>query len=399
MPGQQFIFSIVFISLGVILGWFSHVFYDSLNANMITPEIRPAIISAITLSDPVNGQIPLSVLAEDKAETEDEVSRHYFISLLTQQQFDNALQWYKKAEVKNATLLMTDLTHYINQQIVHKNKQVLSLLEIFLAEYYDDSQLLQQQARAYLAFSNISAALDAFLLARNYAPDNDSYAVINLALHDFSLTVYQQYKADEQWQASIDFFKKLIELEPQFAFYHLALAESYLNVNDKEQAQNHLQNITEDHKYGPQAVEMLEKMFAAESSNAIKLEQSNGHYIINLLIADVYPVKLMLDTGASYSSLSTKRIAQLVQDGQAVKTGRKLIYTAGGKINADLYQLNKIVLGDFIINDIIVVELDLESSLEKNSAFEGLLGINILNQFDFSVDQKSKYLLLSPKKP
>ncbi len=392
MPGQQFSFAVVFITLGAFFGWFLHAIYDDFNLQTLAENKQSEVLSSAAVTIPVTSQIKPAVISDYES------SREYFTALLRNHQYDLSLQWYKAAELDKPSLLFPELMHYINMQLTNKNKQVFELLNIFLGEFYDNSRLLLQQAEAFSVFNNIDAALNSFILARNYAVDNDSYIAVELALHEFSFMVFKQYQEETNWQQSIIFFKKLIAIEPQFAFYHLALAESYLNTDNTEQAQMHLQGITEDQLYGPEAEQMLEKIFSGESTNAIKLEQNNGHYIVSIILADVYRVKLMLDTGASYSSLSSTMIAQLVQDGQAVKTGRKIIYTAGGKVTADLYQLNKITLGDYVINDIIVVELDLESAVENNGAFDGLLGINILNQFDFSIDQKTKYLLLSPKK-
>jgi len=104
----------------------------------------------------------------------------------------------------------------------------------------------------------------------------------------------------------------------------------------------------------------------------------------------------MIDTGASYSSLSSFTIAQLVNENVARKVGRKDLLTASGKITVDMYQLDTMTIGKYSINDIVVAEIDLEST-SPSDQLEGLLGLNFLSQFNFSIDQKNKQLMLLPK--
>ncbi|MCN4145308.1 MAG: aspartyl protease family protein [Thiohalomonas sp.] len=68
-----------------------------------------------------------------------------------------------------------------------------------------------------------------------------------------------------------------------------------------------------------------------------------------------------MDTGASYSSVASLILEQLVQDQQAEKVGPNKIQTAGGLVEADIYKVKKMTIGDFSVNDIMVTELDLDT--------------------------------------
>lgn len=111
----------------------------------------------------------------------------------------------------------------------------------------------------------------------------------------------------------------------------------------------------------------------------------------------MYDAELLLDTGASYSSLTPAFIAQLVQENRAEKTGIQQIVTAVGVLDVDTYKVEKISVGHFSVNDVVVVELDLNTSRNIASNLDGLLGMNFLSHFNFTIDQDSNQLYLTPK--
>lgn len=389
MLNQQLKFSLVFIGLGAFFGWFSHSAYDQLYNVKNSDTGNKAAITASPKMKKNNLDVPTISSAD--------YNKEYFIKLIKNGQFEDALRWYKGIEAKNESSLLPVLLSEIDKLSQQSDENVFKLLDVFLNEYYDNSQLLIAQARALVLNDQIEQALDSFLLAKNYARDNSTYNNISQTIHDFAFKVFKQFQLAKNWPDSIVFYRKLIENETQFAFYHLAIAESYINNNDKDKAVMHLQLITEDNVYGIQATEMLEKIVFQKTSNRIPLEEEGNHYIVNAIIAGFYQIKLLLDTGASYSSLSSHTIAQLVRDQLAIKIGHNQVYTAGGTVEVDFYQLKNMTIGNFTVNDIIVAELDLESASDQDNNFDGLLGINFLNQFDFSIDQKTKKLILSPK--
>jgi len=389
MLNQQLKFSLVFIGLGAFLGWFSHSAYDQLyNVKNSDRDIKPAITTSPEMKKN-NLDVPTISSAD--------YNKEYFIKLIKNRRFEDALLWYKDIEAKNEPSLLPVILSEIGKLSQQSDENVFKLLDVFLNEYYDNSQLLIAQGNALVFNNQIEQALYSFFLAKNYSQDTSSYNSISQTIHDFSFKVFKQFQLSKNWPESIVFYKKLIGNEPQFAFYHLAIAESYIKNNDKDKAIMHLQLITEDNIYGPEATEMLEKVVFQNTSGGIALEAQGNHYIINAIIADFYQIKLLLDTGASYSSLSSHTIAQLVRDQLAIKIGRNQVYTAGGKVDVDIYQLKKLTIGNSTVNDIVVAELDLESPSDQENNFDGLLGVNFLNQFDFSIDQKTQKLILSPK--
>ncbi|WP_198265610.1 retropepsin-like aspartic protease [sulfur-oxidizing endosymbiont of Gigantopelta aegis] len=398
MQDQQLKFALIFIGLGIFLGWFSNSAFNDVwhkNTDVNACEVSPQTTVSIP---PVTQAVDVVSIDQDTSQ---------FEKLLFDKQYSQALSLFKAVSIDKKNKLNMILKKTIHEMLENSGQDVFSLLDVFLSEFYDNSALLLLQANAYTDNKRWLAALNSYLLARSYAQDNEQYIEINQLIHDFSLLAFEQFQADKNWPLSIDFFEKLIEKDAQFAYYHLALAKSYIKNHEKDLALLHLQFITADPHYGIQASELLERTFVDDTVKGIKLEKQGEHYIVDMTIADEYPVKLMIDTGASYSSLSPYTLAQLLNEQLAKKVGRNTVYTAGGKVEADIYEVKSMTIDGFTVNNIRVVELELQSPLNEpplNEAtanserhFEGLLGVNFLNEFNFSIDPQSKRLFLTPK--
>lgn len=76
----------------------------------------------------------------------------------------------------------------------------------------------------------------------------------------------------------------------------------------------------------------------------------------------------------------------------AHRVGHTHLKTASGVAFAAIYRVKELHLGQYIIKDLEVAGLDLESSFA-----EGLLGMNVLGQFHFQIDQDRNQLILSPR--
>lgn len=396
MPEQQFKFALVFIVLGALLGWFSHSAFNNFNS-----------IESVDLvqSNPLNTNFPdtgTNSHQSKKSSGVTNISVHQnrinrFTQLLKNVQYHDALILYQENDTNNDNSLEPVLINEIERLTEESDNNVFQLLDVFLQEYYNNSTMLISQANALILSEDIEEAFDSYFLAKNYAQNNKQFIEVNQMIHKLSIQAFKQFQASNEWQRSIDLLNILIENEPQFAFYHLALAQAYLKLDEIDKALTHLQNISEDSQYGSQASELIVNITLAETAGGISLDKENNHYLVNASLSDVYKAKLMIDTGASYSSLSSYTIAKLVDEQLAKKIGSRQIYTAGGEVDVDLYQLNNLSIGPFSVNDIIVAELDLQTSSSSDNNFEGLLGINFLNEFDFSIDQDNKQLILSPK--
>ncbi|MCJ8273073.1 MAG: retroviral-like aspartic protease family protein, partial [Psychrosphaera sp.] len=116
------------------------------------------------------------------------------------------------------------------------------------------------------------------------------------------------------------------------------------------------------------------------------------HYLVSGLINETNDIKLMIDTGASLSVLTQARFDEIENWTSPLYMGDTLLNTAGGQINAPIYQFERYQINDFYVDKISFVIIDLENMTD----YHGLLGMNFLKQFKFEIDQQNNLLILSP---
>lgn len=290
MLNQQYKFAIIFIGLGALLGWFTHIAY-----NEVINKERNADIS------PVNRIQTNIINISSKQHKQDEFNliEKRFIALIMSEKYENALLLYRDIKPDNQLKLDTILLSQIHDLNNENNPNVFKLLDVFLQEYYNNTQLLVIKANSLRLNNEQIQALDAFLLAKNYAKNNEDYMAINKAIHNFAHVTYNHFKEKNDWPQSVEFFKKLIENEPDFPFYHLSLAESYIRLGDKESAKLPLQWVKDDVIYGDKATELLEMMTLNDLPMGIELEKKGNQYITKATLSNYYDTKLLIDTGAS----------------------------------------------------------------------------------------------------
>lgn len=167
-------------------------------------------------------------------------------------------------------------------------------------------------------------------------------------------------------------------------------------MNDGYQAQYHALMAVNDPKSQKSAEAVLAKLNGVSNNRAadeiaIPLTRIGNQYLVNATI-ESYPVRLLVDTGASLSGLSNVFTAK---HPDLIKTTRPIrINTAGGSRDSFLFTVNNISMETLVFNQHILAQLPMESARE----FDGLLGVDILGGFDFVIDQNALVLRLKPRK-
>ena len=102
---------------------------------------------------------------------------------------------------------------------------------------------------------------------------------------------------------------------------------------------------------------------------------------------------VILDTGATYSTLSTEALEEI---GVSISPDAPWVelQTAGGLIEAPLVLVDAVWLGDFPVEWVTVAICE-ECS---HPPVTGLLGLNVLQRFRVSIDHEAKKIELSPRK-
>jgi len=183
---------------------------------------------------------------------------------------------------------------------------------------------------------------------------------------------------------------------PDYTPASLALANLYRDNGDLQKSLDTLAHLPYDEQYSSTVDELqraLETQLFNLSQNqqGIKLIQSGHQYLVNVRV-DGIDLKLMIDTGASYTALTNQAVAKLLAGGNALSTKHKSVRvnTANGTTNARLFTLSALELDHARLENLSILEVD----MGENSRADGLLGMNFLSQFKFKIDQQNALLFL-----
>lgn len=131
----------------------------------------------------------------------------------------------------------------------------------------------------------------------------------------------------------------------------------------------------------------LKQLSKYKSLNAfdyiIPLKKYNDHFIVEVFL-DQQSFNLLIDTGASYIFIDSDKsyFFDLLRDDL-------ILNTANGKMEASLYKVETLNIGNLEIKDINITSADF-----TQEGIDGLLGMNFFKLFDFNIDQKNAILYL-----
>lgn len=190
----------------------------------------------------------------------------------------------------------------------------------------------------------------------------------------------------------IAFYEQLIYLEADYMPYYLSLAKWQLKAGNQLGAQQSLESVRHDIRYAEQ-VEKLEATLAGdlvEDSNVkvIPLIKKGRHFAVDVNVDGLTMARLMIDTGATMTVIKSSLLQSIdlsVDDSQEALE----LMTANGPASGYRLVLNELGLGSELLRNVDVVSMPL-----KSFEFDGLLGMNVLSQYEFKIDQAESVLYL-----
>ena len=99
----------------------------------------------------------------------------------------------------------------------------------------------------------------------------------------------------------------------------------------------------------------------------------------------------LIDTGATITTLSKDVLILLGYD--FTETTKKRIGTASGYEYVDEVYLDKVLIGEFELNNVAVYAHNFP---QNNLLSGGVIGMNILSQFEMFISFKRKFMQLTP---
>jgi clan AA aspartic protease (TIGR02281 family) len=127
-------------------------------------------------------------------------------------------------------------------------------------------------------------------------------------------------------------------------------------------------------------------------SDQVALVSRGNQYLTNLEIEE-NTVALLIDTGASMTTLSQAAFHALSSKHTFDPMGQRMFSTANGITKGDIYRVERLKLGKFTLNGAQLAVLD----FTMPAGVDGLLGMNVLAQFRFHIDQEKQLLYLADR--
>ncbi|AFT95947.1 peptidase A2A, retrovirus, catalytic [Alteromonas macleodii str. 'Balearic Sea AD45'] len=229
-------------------------------------------------------------------------------------------------------------------------------------------------------------------------------------------TLYQQAQTqlsqDEQWELVARLNEPLYQRIPDARHYTLNLAEAYayqqkltlmedvlaaLPLNDRDA------NIIRNKAYEMRDVANADNTLGESEPAPSEAEAARYQTRVALQrIGDQYRLEakalnqkatMILDTGASTTAISSRLFVRLGRMRNLTFIGNFNVRTASGTIEAPLVQIPRFYFAGYEFNDVSAIVLP-EDALPDA---DGLLGMNVLGQFDFAIMPQSSELILTER--
>lgn len=400
--------------VGVVLGWLLHdaIPTGSLAQNpapsISTPAPAPAILpsryfSASPQADSPNlREQPPSQVSEPAAPP----SADRFRQLLVEQQFEVALSYYEQAlslDDAYQLALKPILEHYLMFCLEQcSNGVFVEVVNVWLSTYYQDIPVLLLLAEHQRLQRQPEEAASTLQLAATYAYQTEHEDAVNAAVLRLVQVTDDDLSRQESWVELLGFYEYLETIDLGTREFLLREAILYRVLGETQRSQKLLLTLQQrDNKSNTVWTATLNQELSRISpqlekpdrlGHAVAVTKRGDHFLVEVTLNRMSTVKLLIDTGASLTTLSHSSFADLPQ-ANFNYLGSRMFNTAGGLTRGDIYRASSIELGEMQLNDIDIAVIDYPSA----SNVDGLLGMNVLRNYRFEIDQDDKLLHLQPR--
>lgn len=322
--------------------------------------------------------------------------RQYFIAMTVYQE---QKQLNDSIASKLKVILLDELESLIQAR---DNSAFSDLVENYLSLYYDDIDVLLLLVEFNHVNSSYLEVINVFLLAKTYAYSDYDKEKVASELDDFVSDVDNSYTGQEDWVSLINFYAHIDTSGLMTSSYQYRQAVAHLRSGDEAFAIEQFRQLQNDSVVAESATKALESLLNEteapaiiydslwEAADSIALQKVGNQYAVKLDNSQRDGVTLLIDTGASMTAMSADSFNQLNYNGDAVEQDRRVFRTASGVVQGTVFSIPELFLGSHRLENTQIAVIDFGSE----RGFSGLLGMNVLGQFRFQIDQENSQLLL-----
>lgn len=283
-------------------------------------------------------------------------------------------------------------------------------LKTYLRHYPNDVDALLLEGQAYAHTLPLSQAIVHYYgllslpLSKSQLEDVQHFIASNTS------TVIQQFTADKAWDLLAKFLEPLVQVDPLNRQYILSLGRAYGMQEQSSLMENVLAALSPDDpraqrlraavnaKISAQSKLTFAEASATNNNESLSFEtadleilKTDGKFITQVSISNT-KLNLLLDTGASTTAISNTKFSKLPAD-EHIFMGKFNVNTAGGTIQAPIYKVSSLFLGDIELRNTNVIILPANNL----HPLDGLLGMNALSQFNIKFDAQNENVKLFKK--
>lgn len=383
----QIILAILLVGIGGLGGWYLRELSDFSRA--VDRAARSIYDAAST---------PAPSVATDKPNDYETLNR-----LLSTAQYEAAIELLRTLVSDNGFKPIgwaSELFFFHTQRLkrLGATHKAIRLLQDYLA-------VVPQDTDAYILLAYLhhrQGRTDTALETLASAPITDASQRQDGLLREFNrlLRAYvRQHRDNTSDPVDAALLERLAQVLPQHEPLYLELARRYVQLGDLEVATAWLQKVDPKGKQAVQRERLkayIEGQLAkvTDFESRVALQKSGQHYTVDVTMINGYDevdFRLMIDTGASLTLLTPEAAERLGIAVDDIERRQRLV-TPGGLVDAPLYQIEALAVGQEIVWDlpIAIVPLDLGEGL-----IDGLIGMDFLGKFDFKIDQDKQELKLT----
>lgn len=259
---------------------------------------------------------------------------------------------------------------------------LLIFIQSYLTHEFNDSNAQIIEAELFVALKRDPDAIDSYLTLIQQHPQKEGlYKRFNYLITQY----FNRLIADKQWQEVIERGQNWLSEQPGNLTLLSFVIDAQLALGELFAAKSLLENLPSTLIKQQQVLKLTEKVRKAGSKvSRISLKARGVHYILQAEINDI-PVTLMIDTGATYSTITTEQFAMLSEQAEYIETISA--ETANGVAEFELYQADSITIGNKTL-------APYKFAVMPDGGRYGLLGMNFLKHFAFKIDQNTDELVL-----
>ena len=405
---KRLVISACLVFAGVVAGWWLRdLAYEK------TPFFAEEPIASsdvpIAISDPAQHSTTTDAIVtnpftipESKVLPEAKI----FVEKLESRDYDRAIVYYENSvqvDEGNQALLKPELVEYLRARIQGcADDNFIDLVDLWLDAYYADIEVLLLLAENQRFCGSPEQSARTLQIANTYAVNTGQLESVAAAVARLVAATHKHLSKQQGWVELLGFYEFLEAIDLATNTSQLRRASLYERIGEIQHSRELLLELREnDDKMDAEWTAALNLLLANSAQQSfskdrpqheIPLTRRGNHYLVSAAINDVSQLALIIDTGASITTLSIESFSQIDTAG-ARFLGTQLFNTPNGMTQGEIYRVDSIQLGEIKIHDLEIAVLDFELS----DGLDGLLGMNVLRNYRFEIDQDKELLYMSPR--